>query len=804
MPILILFVAAAALFGPILLQGKALYWGTPLLQFVPWWSWAWQTVLSGHLPLWNPLLGMGAPLIANYQSALFYPPNWLYLLFYAMGGTALLAWGQALLVSLHLVWAGLGMTALVRRLGLGVLSQAIAGLAFGFCGYLVSRAGFLSINATVAWLPWVLLCLTPRQLNSYVSLRRFSLLTICLAFMLLAGHAQTSWYILILAGIWTGFISWETSRMSAGDPPQKLGRRGMRMVRSWGWLLVALAFAVVLTAVQLFPTAEYLMLSQRAEAVDYELAMTYSFWPWRLIGLLAPDFFGHPAQGDYWGYANYWEDAIYIGVLPLLLAIAAVLGSFRRSGALAVEEKQLQGERIEPTFRNHLTWLMFALFWLVLLLALGQNTPVFPWLYHNIPTFDLFQAPTRIMIIAEFALVILAALGAEGWRRPEGRGLYWTRLGTAGAIAVTVGAGAAWYFMGNISPSFVRATALAGLWGLIAGILSLLAPLRETTDEPGTLKPLPLEWWQTCVITAVALNLIVAGWQSNPAVDMDVYRESPNGAEVEQMVAGSRLYLPEAQESILKFERFLRFDTFDTGEDWMHIRATMLPNIPMLSQIKTANNFDPMLPGRYASWMSQLDHVDYELQQSFLELMDVRIVERVDLRQPYGVRYDLIEGGKRARWVPCTRFTQGEQDAWDEVMSGEIDFQKTVVLEVHEARMNPFQGGEDCPEDNEEIAEIQIVSESPSRVDISIVAPMDGWLVLSDTWYPGWRASLDGTPVNIYPANYLFRAVNLPAGEHRVQFLYHPTCFWIGLILSVIGCCLLIVVWWRSTRSNER
>jgi hypothetical protein len=138
------------LFGPMLIRGQALFWGTPVLQFVPWRTYAFETVKQGFLPLWNPLLGMGAPLFANYQVALFYPPN---VLLYLVGPI----WGHGLLVTLHLIWAGLGMVILARRIGLGTLSRAIAGMAFSLSGYLVARSGFLSINAAAAWLPWIIL-----------------------------------------------------------------------------------------------------------------------------------------------------------------------------------------------------------------------------------------------------------------------------------------------------------------------------------------------------------------------------------------------------------------------------------------------------------------------------------------------------------------------------------------------------------------------------------------------------------------------------------------------------------------------
>jgi hypothetical protein len=108
-----------------------------------------------------------------------------------------------------------------------------------------------------------------------------------------------------------------------------------RLGTNWGWLGLAVVFATLLAVAQLLPTAEYLLQSQRAGAVEYEFAMTYSFWPWRFLTLLAPGLFGSPASGDYWGYANYWEDAVYIGLLPfllgLLLALLTQAGSFDRS-----------------------------------------------------------------------------------------------------------------------------------------------------------------------------------------------------------------------------------------------------------------------------------------------------------------------------------------------------------------------------------------------------------------------------------------------------------------------------------------
>ena len=355
------------IFAPIILSGKALFWGTPLTQFIPWWTLAWESILDGNFPLWNDFLGMGTPLLANYQSALIYPPTWLYLLMYMLGGVSTMAWFQAIMVVLHLAWASFGMALLIRQLRLGRLAQVIGGLSFGLSGYLVARAGFMSINAAVAWMPWIVLGATKlaeanilwgnsRGGNSSEKSRRIhtlfsaSLLLIgCLTLQLIAGHAQSTWYTILLASIW--FLYFSVSRpwgakeadVQEGGENDKNGleldtqenknpvfdriRNVLSQPVSTGILIFGsvLLVAVLLASVQLLPTAEYLLQSQRSAAVDYEFAMNYSFWPWRFLSFLTPDLFGNPAVGDYWGFANYWEDAIYVGLIPFVLAISALV-----------------------------------------------------------------------------------------------------------------------------------------------------------------------------------------------------------------------------------------------------------------------------------------------------------------------------------------------------------------------------------------------------------------------------------------------------------------------------------------------
>ena len=777
------------LLAPVWVTGSALFWGTPALQFVPWRYWAWEVIRSGHLPLWNPLVGMGAPLIANYQSSLFYPPNWLYFLLAAVGGISALAWGQALLVAAHLTFAALGMARLARQLGLNPLAQTVSGLAFGLSGYLVASAGFLSINAAVAWLPWVMCGVTqvagetklfpmenhPGGEKPLPSSNAFlpRSLTLCLAMQLLAGHAQITWYTWLLAGMWAIFLC-----LSCRIP-----RLGYALLR----LTLAFVLAIALAAIQLVPTAEYLMQSQRAAAVDETLAMTYSFWPWRFLTLLLPHLFGNPALGDYWGYGNYWEDAVYIGVLPLLLALVRL---FRRPAA-----------RSSPLSRATLPAFLLTVTLLSFLLALGNHTPIFPWLYRHLPTFKAFQAPTRFTLWAEFTLALLAGMGVQGWRRPHGRGLYWTRLGTAGAGAITIGAGLAWILMDEISSSFIRSTALFGLWGVGAGMLMLRAPAPVPSPSPegegeqarnsssGEKKGDGQSAWQGMVVLLISADVLIAGWGLNPPVETDFYRSSASfAAQIRSMAGEGRLYLPVGDEEYLKFERFFGFDSFDLAEwdDWENVRAALLPNLPLTEGIASANNFDPLLPGRYARWMTAFAEAQPRQLWRMLNLMNVTVVERVDESQPLGVRFDLLSSLPLVRWVPCARFVHGAEASLAQALREDWNPEMEVTLEGETSSLLPVCLGVS--------SSARVITESPNRLSVRVQADADGYLVVADVWYPGWTATVDGQTTSVLRANYLFRAVSILAGEHEVTFVYRPLSFYLGATISLLAWLFVVIV----------
>jgi hypothetical protein len=250
----------------------------PLLQFYPWQQLAVEMWRSGNVPLWNPLVGNGAPLAANLQSAVFYPLNALYLILpveQAMSYTAVM----------HVILAGLGMYAWGRTFGLKRLSALIGALAFQLSQFLIARFGFLGITATF---PWTAIWLWRVEL--LVQRRRLSdalWLALTLGLGLLAGHAQTAGLgLVVVAGYAATRILHETRKPADKENRRQGDKETRRYLKSCiGYLLLALLVGFALAAVQLLPSYELTAQSQRTGGLDYEFAVTHSLYPLRLLGL---------------------------------------------------------------------------------------------------------------------------------------------------------------------------------------------------------------------------------------------------------------------------------------------------------------------------------------------------------------------------------------------------------------------------------------------------------------------------------------------------------------------------------------
>ena len=796
--ILVVLIPPLILFLPIMFRGEALFWGTPILQFIPWRYLALETVLQGELPLWNPYSGMGSPLLANYQTAIFYPPNWLVFILGGLGGVTWLAWSHTIVVIFHLFLAGWGMIKLSRRLGLSEIGQSICALAFSLSSYLIARSGFFTINATVAWLPWIAYLILPhktRHSNHLIDSQTIKL-AIVFAFLFLAGHAQTTFYIVIFSLAWVIFWLFVTQEKntSENDLISIIQHQTYLKIKPLIRLLTGSIIGIFLAAIQLFPTFEYLFNSQRAEKVDSLTAMTYSFWPWRFLTLFAPDLFGSPAQNNYWGFGNYWEDAIYVGMLPLLLFLTA----FIYFGMWLIKNKQ---HDFKASTSLKMCWFLIGVMFISIPIALGKYTPLFPFLYQHIPLFDMFQAPTRINLLVVFSLSLLAGFGIDHWSRPTGRRLYWTRLSVAGALALAIGARLAWILLGDVQSTFISSLTKAGFLAAVSIGLLLFKPKSATVIENSShqsdckAERRPPNLWNFVIVLFVSFDMVWANWNLNPTHNISLYLPESNQIQtVNEKRNEGRLFLNEGDEYQLKYNEYFRFKTFESMHPWEDLWSVMLPNINILAHIPSANQYDPLVFSRYQTWSDLLNtriKQDGEVGLDYLlNLSNITLVEVINPERRIGVDYISRRSFDRIRWVPCGVSAENAEVAMEYMLTGELNFSTNVVIEAKiPAAVLKCVNKEEI---NQEV-KIELVSESANRLLVKIDSPTPGYLVVSDIWYPGWKAYVNGKYQNVEKANYLFRAVLLNAGESEVKLVYQPLSFYLGTIVSFLSIILLIL-----------
>ena len=755
-PILVFIAAPLVLYSPLLLKGQAFYWGTPSLQFIPWWEFAFDSILRGEIPLWNPWVGMGAPLLANYQSALFYPPYWILLLVYAALGIKGMSWFITIIVSFHISWAAIGTGKLLKELNIGKLGQVVGGLAFGLSGYLIARAGFLSINATAAWMPWILVYgyrLAAGKKNTVIKLG------IIIALQLLAGHAQTAWYSLLFATAWVWFWTWKNDHANSGY---------QRWVLISGKYALSVLLAVGLSAIQLIPTLEYLLQSQRSGEYGYAQAMTYSFWPWRLMGFLVPNLFGTPMEGNYWGYGNYWEDAIYIGLIPVFLALSAFIRSLRQN--------QIDKSSGDVKHKSAIRFL-FLIVPISFVLALGDNTPVFPFLYRFVPTFDLFQAPTRFSILAVMSLSILAGMGTDYIKKPTGRKRYWSNLAAAGCFSISLGAALGYVFLKDVETTFFVPIGIAGIIGLIGMLLILNKPDDDQVRNS--------KIWKRSLAGLIMVDLLIAGWGLSPGVDINFYQP-----EIKQQDQG-RVWISPELEYDLKFKEYFLFDSFESRKPLADIYSYPLPNTGMITRQRMVNNFDPIVPGRFENWMSFTEQLRTDPDHPVFDLMDTEVLVTEE-----GFINNTQQSGKdqSAELVVADLIGfASDGELLDQIRSWESGNATNLVLE------DEYMGVSDCASKGSGSIIGYEIAQSSLRAEVDL--ERDSWIMWSQTWYIGWNYYLDGNKIGpMYRGNYTFMAACVPAGEHVVEFLYQPLSIRIGAFISLASLSGILGLYLLRTR----
>lgn len=700
---------------------------------------------AGELPLWNPHQYAGYPLIADNQAGLFYPPL---LLLYAVQPDFSYRALEGLVIG-HVYLAGAAMYLCVRgwrpAAPLGRWSGLVAGVAFMFSDLFITHLGNFNLIAVAAWLPLALLALHRACEVGRAGWRWALAAGWLVGVSALAGHGQMTF---LQALTLTGYALYRAGQSRQGWPLL--------------WLAVTGGIAVGAAALVLFPAYSLTQASLRG-SFDYTQSTQYGLPPSGLAGLFAPDFFGRGARAFWAPWARV--EAGYIGVLPWALALVALL------------VKGTPGDRtLQRPF-----WLGLA--GLSLLLALGDDTPLHRWLLG--PLQLPFQAPARLVLLTNLALAFLAASGLEQARR---------------------------------RPAELRP--VAGLWLLAAGIVTLwLAHLSQVWGEAFPARQ-PMMWQALGVWLGLALLSAIWLWWAHHSRG----RTFALAALALTLTAGDLILLGgrveiDQHDPTTGFQHpasvaYLHAQTGLNRID--EATSTWQPGTAQLVGLYSAGGvFNPLALAAHSAYMGSVGYrgstpynlmgIQYIVAGKQEPPGDTRFIRPVFNQDPTVDIYLNTRALPRVRLVYQVRTVADQTAAFDALHAPDFDPTLEVILEKEAAALDVLcEPGLTCPDGVAGEARarhaLSIVVYSRNRVVIEVTTAAAGYLVLSDMFFPGWEAQLDGRPTPLLRADYAFRAVWVPAGTHRVEMRFQPPGWRSGVAVSaftLVGSVLAVGWDWR-------
>lgn len=751
-----------------------------IYQFYPWRVFAKQELLQNRLPLWNPYVYSGTPFIANDQSAVFYPIN---LLLWGLPGYLIPGWSACL----RLLVAALGMYVLLQTWQKSVTASLIAGVAFALGSFTIPLLGHPHTNVGV-WLPWMILT-ADQIVFSQHPWRWVGAGGIVIGVQFLGGHAETSFFVLMVWGLYSVVSLWK-SGLSFKAGAEKLG-------------MLALSFLLggALGAVQLAPFLELLPQSNyflhRTQTAQAQPLFYAGFWrnSAMLITTLFPNFFGNPTTDNWWigtGFSNY-TGVLYMGILPLFVA---GFGAWRQ--------------------RKEWRVAFFALLGVLWLGVLGR-WPIIDWV-RRLP---LLNVTAFSLVVYCFCVAVLAGLVFDQlWEADHKVLLRRFAVFLTGFAGLSgLGLGSVYLILRFFKTSFLRWGEtyvetqvygrpshpypldyyLAQLEDRYRQIVSAFDPTRAIPYIPtlialGGALVLWALWkkqWSTQQAKRLFLLLIV--------IDLWAF-----GSNFNPTLPPTQI-LPETPALRLLMER--------QGYERIAVIGKGLPaNTGMAFGLFDIRGYDVGI-GRYGALLDTLErdtggllltnynnHIFNVLGVHYL-LSATPLGEQDNLKLVYADEIYIYERTP----LPRTYLTDSYQVITDDRILLEQMAAPQLVTDRQVLLETPPLGVSTTHPASSGAAQITVYR--PNQVEITTTTLFPQLLVLSDAFYPGWKAFVDGRETPIYRANYAMRAVVVPAGGHKISFVYQPSSFYTGAWISLgsVGLLLLTagVSWWKNKHRKQ-
>lgn len=744
-------VAVTLAVAMLLLRGGLLIGQDSATQFYPWYDYLGERLLALDIPGWNPYQFCGAPFAADPQSGWTYLPAMLLFSAFPLGLAV------PLFLVFHLLLAGIATYALARLLRIGVGGAVVAALAYELSGPVLGRAVCCPAALEVAsWAP-VALVGAELALRAHGDWGRrlagWALAGLAVSQALAAWLGQGAYYFLLMVGAW---VAWRTLLAPDARGRRFAGRVGDLLLH--GGAIVGIGFG--LAAAGILPRLEYVARSNVAGG-EYS---GEAAWASRIGGVTPSMIIDRMLD----------PNLHYPGLVTVLLAVGAFW--------LARERRAL---------------LFFFVFGLTaLVLATPWHTPLHAFFYLVLPRFEALHQhwPERVSVVAFISVAILAGAAVDmlerGRPRPRVLRIVAGALAVAAVAVLLIDRGVHWLPLATVLVAAGLLAALAGTRERDLRLRQLAAPLLAALIALDLLRS----------FTGVIGSAPYGGFHR---VDLDTYY-SPRGAarflEERQLEAPGRyIGFDPAERAVADGQTVLyRFQFADpeTG-------ALLVNNRGTLHDLEDAQGYNPVQPQRYVDYLTALNGHPQEyhdanvypggIDSPLLDLLNVRyIVVPADaaLRPhlaPLALELPAIYGDARVQvlenadalpraWIvhEARRVAPGE--ALGLLAGREVDPRTTALLEGPLPTLAPAR---DPAADT-----VSELSREPDRIRLRATTDAPGLLILSETWDPGWTATVDGEEVDVLLADHLLRAVPLPAGEHVVELRYRAPHQQLGLAIS--------------------
>jgi hypothetical protein len=715
-------------------------------------------------PLWNPFVFLGMPSFASgAYNPLIYPPDWPLALIAKVAPLPELTW-----LILYYFLGGLFFFLLAREWGArpeGALIGAVA-LMFGPNLVAVGSHGHGSQMVNSAYLP-LLLWLAARWMRRG-GLHHLGWLALAGGFQMLRGHAQIAFYTWAAVGLYV------VVELVAGILDARAGR-GTRplpalLARAAG-VGAAMVLAFGMAGFYNLPLRDYARYSIRGGGVGggvgMEYATAWSLAPWELPTVVIPGAvgFGGPT---YWGGMPFTDyPNAYVGMITVALALPALLAI----GRLRVFALTLAG--------------------LALMIAMGRYFPLYGFLYEHLPLFNKFRVPVMILVLFQLAaalglawgwsavleapalkprdrmerllfatgavlvvLLVMATVGREGWR-----------TGYLGAVRShrpdlppQVGEAAFAGFAGDL----VRVS-LFGLAGVAAALLVRRRRLSAPVASGALLLLLLGELWP---VSAQVMHPVIS-----PFVPRVVDQGRDDVVEFLEKAGPHGTFRVWPVEE-LRSNRFAGFAIGSIG-GYHAAKPRLYQDLADAAMVPSPDH-----PGENPYWLRLLN-VRYVVTQQTVDDPRFHVAFR-----GAGTVSENPDVPPRAPQVTAYRVAASPRAILDSIATGRDDSARMTWLEQDPGlKLGPASGG---------AATITRYRLNDVTVDVDTPAP--ALLRLADLWYPDWKATVDGRPASILRADYLLRAVPVPAGRHRVEFRFESKAVRTGLRLSIASALVALVL----------